>query len=138
MGGVTRRVLTFVIAVLAIGAIVYAAQLAQTGDDVDEPVLSGADVEALIPPRNSEILAQEPLGIDLAPGYTGVLIVNGIEIPEDQLIRRNGLDEILYRPSGDDAAVEYVAGENCVVALVWPVEESRLEARTVSWCFNVT
>jgi hypothetical protein len=135
---VTRRVLTFVLALLCIGAIVYAAQLAQTGDDVDEPVLSGADVERLIPPRNAEILAQEPLGIDLAPGYTGVLIVNGTEIPEDQLIRRNGLDEILYDPSADDAAVEYLAGENCVVALVWPVEESRLDSRTVSWCFNVT
>ena len=130
--------LTLLLAVLSIGAIVYAAQLAQTGDDVDEPVVTGADVERLIPPRNSEILAQEPLGIDLAPGYTGVLIVNGTEVPEDQLIRRNGLDEILYRPSADDAAVEYLAGENCVVALVWPVDGTRLDARTVSWCFNVT
>jgi hypothetical protein len=112
--------------------------LAQTGDDVQEPVVSGQDVEQLIPDRGSEILAQEAVGIDLAPGYTGILILNGIEIPEDQLNRRNGVDEILYRPSEDDAAVEYEAGENCVVALVWPAAETRFEARTISWCFNVT
>jgi hypothetical protein len=135
---VNRRLLILIVAVASITAIVFAAQLAQTGDDGNELVLSGQDVERLIPARNSEILAQESVGIDLAPGFTAVLLLNGVEIPEDQLNRRTGVDEILYRPADDDAAVEYEAGENCLVALVWPVDRTRFEARSVSWCFNVT
>jgi hypothetical protein len=135
---VNRRLLILIVAVLAIGAIVFAAQLAQTGDDGRELVLTGQDVERLIPARNSEILAQESVGIDLAPGYTAVLSLNGVEIPEDQLNRRAGINEILYRPREDGAAVEYDAGENCLVASVWPVAGTRAEARPVSWCFNVT
>ncbi|MEL7208691.1 MAG: hypothetical protein AAGK32_10750 [Actinomycetota bacterium] len=123
---------------MAILGIVVAAMLAQTGDDGSEILTSGEDVERLIPSRGAEILAQEAVGIDLAPGFTAVLILNGVEIPEDQLNRRQGVNEILYRASEDDAIVEYQAGENCMVALVWPVEETRAEARPVSWCFNVT
>lgn len=116
----------------------FAAQLAQTGDDGAEPVVSGRDVERLIPARNSEILAQEAVGVDLAAGFDAALLLNGVQIPEDQLNRRTGVNEILYRPPEDGAAVEYEAGENCLVALVWSLEETRAQARPVSWCFNVT
>ena len=133
-----RRLLILIVAVLAVTALVFAGQLAQTGDDGDELVLTGQDVERLIPARDSEILAQEAVGIDLAAGFTAVLLLNGVEIPEDQLVRRNGIDEILYRPSADDASLEFQAGENCLVALVWPQAETRAAARPVSWCFNVT
>jgi hypothetical protein len=135
---VTRRLLILVVAVIAVAGIVFAAQLAQTGDDGDDLVLTGHDVDRLIPAGGSEILAQEAVGIDLAPGFTASLLLNGVEIPEDQLNRRSGVDEVLYRPAEDGAAVEFRAGENCLVALVWPVAESRAQARTVSWCFNVT
>lgn len=133
-----RRLLILVVAGLAVAAIVYAAQLAQTGEDTTEPALSGEDVERLIPARGSEILAQDAIGIDLAAGFDAVLVLNGVEIPEDQLNRRNGVNEVLYRPPEDGAAVEYEAGENCLVALVWPLAEGRAAARPVSWCFNVT
>ena len=135
---VARRVVILLVAVLAVAGIAYAATLAQTGDDGSELVTSGEQVEALIPERGTEILAQEPVGIDLAPDVTGVLILNGVEIPEDQLDRVVGLNQILYDPPEEDAVVEYQAGENCVTALIWPVEESRTESRPVSWCFNVT
>ena len=137
-GNVTRRLLILVVSVVAVGALVYAAQLANTGDDGAEIALSGQDVDQLVPPRGSEILAQEAIGIDLAPGFTAVLSLNGVEIPEDQLNRRNGVNEILYRAADDDAAVALEAGRNCLVAEVWPLDATRSEARTVSWCFNVT
>jgi hypothetical protein len=133
-----RRLLILLVAVLAVAALVVAAQLAQTGDDGAGTAVSGEDVERLIPGPGSEILAQEAVGIDLATGYDAVLVLNGVEIPEDQLNRRNGLNEILYRPPEEGAAVDYEAGENCLVALVWALDESRSEARPVSWCFNVT
>jgi hypothetical protein len=126
------------VAALALGAVVFAAQLAETGDDVAEPVVTGEAAERLIPARGSEILAQERVGIDLAVGFDAVLRLNGMAIPEDQLIRRNGVNEILYGPAEDDAAVEFMAGENCLEADVWPLEDGPAAARTITWCFNVT
>ena len=99
-----------------------------------------ADGSNDIPPRNSEILRQDVTGVDLRPGWTGVLIVNDVEIPEDQLDLDNleSLGQVLFTP-GDGKAVErYEAGENCVTAVVWRVEESRANSRNVDWCFNVT
>lgn len=134
----TRRLVIAAVVLLCAVGIAVAGTLGQTGDDIEEPITSGAAVERLIPRRGSEMLAQEAVGIDLAPGFTAVLILNGVEIPEDQLNRRTGVDEVLYRPSEDGAAVEYEAGENCLVALVWSRDQSRAEAQPVSWCFNVT
>lgn len=138
MGGVVRRLLIGLVLVLAALGLLFAGQLAQTGEDAGGPVVTGEAVERLIPAAGSEVLAQEPIGVDLAPGYTGVLFLNGVELPEDQLVRRAGIDEILYRPSAEDAAVEFTAGENCAEALVWPVEETREDGRSVTWCFEVT
>lgn len=132
-----RRLLIGLVLVLSGLGIVYAAQLAQTGDD-GGPAVSGQAVERLIPAAGTEVLAQEPMGVDLAPGYTAALFLNGVELPEDQLVRRAGIDEILYRPSAEDAAVEFTAGENCAEALVWAVEDTRADGRSVTWCFDVT
>ena len=77
------------------------------------------------------------MGIDLAPGFTAALLVNGVEIPAGQISVRQGVDEYLYK-GGEDGFVPFVAGQNCVAAVIWPIELSRDSAREVSWCFNVT
>src|SRR5262245_54865919 len=50
----------------------------------DTPALPSA-IERLIPGRESQIRPQEAVGADLADTMTGVLIIDGHEIPEDQL-----------------------------------------------------
>jgi hypothetical protein len=136
-----RRLLA-VLFVLACGAgLVYACSEVETDDGTDDPAVSGdSGVERLIPPRDSEILRQEAVGVDLEAGYTGVLVVNGVEIPEDQVdddqLASTG---VLTYTVGEDKFVErFEAGQNCVTAIVWRVEDTRDDARSVSWCFNVT
>jgi len=77
-------------------------------------------------------------GVDLRPGWTGVLIVNGVEIPEDQLDLDNleSLGQVLFTPGDGKAIEQYEAGENCVTAVVWRVRESRAEARQVGRGFK--
>ena len=95
-------------------------------------------IEQLYPARDSEVLQQQQVGIDLGPSYTGTLVINGIEIPEEQLQRRPELSQVFFQP-GDDLAVEELApGRNCVTAVVWRLTESREDSRTVNWCFEVT
>lgn len=136
-----RRAVIAVIVIGALAGVVFAFSKVSRDDGTNDiAVTDSGPVEQLIPPRNSEILRQDVTGVDLRSGWTGVLIVNGVEIPEDQLDLDNldSLGQVLFTP-GDDKAVErYVAGENCVTAVVWRVEESRADARTTDWCFNVT
>lgn len=137
----TGRLLVILAVLLGLVGLVYAFSLVETGDGSDDVAVSeSGPVERLIPPRGSEILAQEAVGVDLRPGWTGVLVVNGIEIPEDQVDTANlaSLGQILYT-TGEGKAVEtFAAGENCVEAITWRVDETRANSRTTRWCFNVT
>jgi hypothetical protein len=137
----TGRILVVLAVLAGLAGIVYAFSLVETGDGSDDVAVSeSGPIERLIPARGSEILAQEAIGVDLRPGWTGVLVVNGIEIPEDQLDTANlaSLGQILYT-TGEGKAVEaFAAGENCATAITWRADESRANSRTTTWCFNVT
>ena len=141
MSPVLRRTLITIVVIGALAGVVFAfSQVNRDDGSNDVAVSETGPVEQLIPPRGSEILRQDVTGVDLRPGWTGVLIVNGVEIPQDQLDTANleSLGQVLYTP-GDGKAVEhYDAGENCVTAVIWRVEESRADSRNVDWCFNVT
>lgn len=125
---------------VAVAAFVGAyLTFSETGDD---PVLSssGQDryVEQLIPARDSQVLQQSRIGIDLATGWTGVLVVNGTEIPEDELDITQELGLVQFTPAEGGTVEELRAGRNCVTAIVWPLSEGRTEgARTIQWCFEV-
>lgn len=141
MSPLLRRVLGTVVVVLAFGGIVFACTQIETDDGSNDiAVTDSGPVERLIPPRGSEILRQEAVGVDLRPGWTGVLIVNGTEIPEDQVDAADlASTGVLTYTVGEGRAVEeFDAGENCVTAVTWRVAETRENSRTVSWCFNVT
>lgn len=135
------RLLVTLVALICVAGLVFAYTLVSTdGAEDDIAVTDAGPIEALIPPRDSEILAQASMGVDLRPGWTGVLALNGVEIPEDQLDLANvaSLGQILFTPAEGRAVEEYDAGENCAAAITWRVEESRANARTTTWCFNVT
>ena len=66
-------------------------------------------VERLIPPNGARELRQSELGIDLAPGYEGTLVVNGIEIPDDQLRHVPAQNQVFFTP-GEGKAIEELDG----------------------------
>lgn len=116
------------------------AEVQATAPPLPDPNAPDLDdiVEQLFPARDSEALQQQQVGIDLGATYTGVLIINGIEIPEGQLQRRPELNQVFFQP-GDDLALEELSpGRNCVVAVVWRETETREDGRSVNWCFEVT
>ena len=136
-----RRIVITCAVLFCLAGVVFAFSKVSRDDGTNDiAVTESGPVEQLIPPRNSEILRQDVTGVDLRPGWTGVLIVNGVEIPEDQLDLDNleSLGQVLFTPGEDKAVEQYEAGENCVTAVVWRVDESRADSRNVDWCFNVT
>lgn len=126
----------------AVGFVVVAiiaaavAGLAAVGNQ-DSTTLDSSAIEQLVPPVNAKILQQAPVGVDLAPGYEGKLIVNGIPIPEAQTDVTKGLNLIQFQP-GPGKVIEHLnAGQNCMIATYWRSSIGPSDATSRSWCFTV-
>jgi hypothetical protein len=100
----------------------------------------GEIVERLFPPRDSEALQQVQVGVDLGSLYDGVLEVDGREVPEEEVVRVAGVNQVLFSPGEGLTVEEWDPGRNCVRAIVWPIVEGRGGdgTRNVDWCFEVT
>jgi hypothetical protein len=115
-----------------------------SGDEVDAPACDPNDeavgeiVEQLFPARDAEALQQVQVGVDLGGRFTGVLVVDGTEVPESQLVRQPALNQVFFAPGEGQVVEEWEPGRNCVRAIVWPIIEGRAESRTIDWCFEVT
>ena len=128
-------------AVLAVAAAAFVLAFLAFQDGNEDPVLQGGDsaiVEALIPRRDAQVPQQSSVGIDLATGWEGTLLVNGVEIPVDQLTLTPELGLIEFTPGEGKAVAELESGQNCVSALIWRIQDGRGVAdRTIPWCFDV-
>lgn len=132
-----RRVLIGLLVLAAVGAF-WAAGIHGTTDP--EPVLTQGAVEQFIPANGSPAVPrQQEIGVDLATGWTGELIINGTPIPDDQIRRNDPLNQLFFTPGEDQEIERLGAGRVTVTARIWrPVDgETRDDARTVTWTFSV-
>lgn len=131
-----RKVLTGALLLVAVAGFVYAFTMNNANTDI---VPTGDAVEALVPADGSQVLRQSEIGIDLAPEWTGVLQVNGIEIPEDQLRRVPAQNQVFFTPGPGQEIEELPAGRVQIVALIWrPVAgETSDDADTIRWSIQV-
>ena len=133
------KIVAAAVVTVAVGMIVYAfIGLDEGGED---PVLQGGDravVENLIPRRNAQVPQQSNVGIDLVVGWDGTLVIEGVEIPREQLQLTPEIGLIEYTPAPGQAVEELQSGENCVTAVIWKVSEGRgVDDRSIPWCFDV-
>ena len=136
---IIRRVLITLVVLACIGGLALAVQRADTGEPDNATAGSPDVIEFLVPPQGAEVLQQANVAADLAAGWTGTLVINGTEIPEEQLFREPGQNIVEYRPGPGQVIEQLPAGRNCARVLTWRVNESRERARTpVEWCFDVT
>jgi hypothetical protein len=133
---VARRLLPFVLVLAALAAIVYAGTL---GSGPEEVRATDEAVERLVPADGSPVaVRQAEVGVDLAPGWTGVLLINGLEIPEDQLRRVEPQNEVYFQPGEGKEIEAFQAGTIVVEAEIWrSTSETRDDARSVVWRFGV-
>jgi hypothetical protein len=134
------KILAAVLLAAAIAAFVGAYLTFAEGED--DPVLrsGGQDeyVEALMPNRNDQVPQQTRVGIDLVTGWTGVLVINGVEIPEDELNITEELGLVQFTPDDGRAVEQLEGGLNRVTAIVWPLSEGRDQGSSdVTWTFVV-
>ena len=96
------------------------------------------DIQAVSPEPNQITGLIDTVTVDLADQYTGVLVIDGVEIPEDQLDRVVGIQTVSFRPGPDKEIGRFRAGQNDVTVRYW---NGRLQDRpkgkeySFSWSF---
>jgi hypothetical protein len=76
-------------------------------------------IESISPERGALTPLIDTITVDLRNDLTGVLVVDGVEIPEDELERVEELGEISFRPGADKVIARFRAGDNEVVVKYW-------------------
>lgn len=131
---VLRRVLVVGAVLLAIGLFVLAGFAADTGSPSAD--VSGDFVERLEPAPGTEAFGQQPIQLDLAPGWAlASLTVNGTTVPESEWTVTPELNLYQFLPADGKSVEEYAAQRNDVRAEVFPVQDPA-DLRPVSWSFD--
>ena len=123
------------------GAVLVGGGRATPTEGDPPAVVNGrADVVEHLYPRNgAEVLRQVEIGIDLAPGHEGRLIVNGESIPEDELRLVPEQNQVFFLPGPGKVLETLPSGTTCVTAVIWRSAVGRgADDLSIQWCFDVT
>lgn len=98
-----------------------------------------SDVESVRPEAGSVVRLQDEVSVDLRDGLTGVLVINGVEIPEDQLQRVPAIGIVTFRPGIDKEFERWKAGDVGVRVLFWNATKDRPDdPGSYSWSFRAS
>lgn len=132
-------------------AAVVGLSYADTGEGEDRGDPAIVD---LSPPDGAQSPRQTSLGAELVPGYDGRIIVNGIEVPEEQMegardpattdpvdlaengVRPNNRNRVFFRPGPGKVIEELERGTVAITVRYFPEGRPEQE-RTISWTIRV-
>jgi hypothetical protein len=142
---------------LGIVAVVVGFRVAVTGN---EQLGLPDGIESLNPVRGAtQVLQQTAVFVDLAEGYTGVLVVDGVELPTVSLdaigiqpvgstsdpggqvslpaatIYEPGNATLTFEPSDDAPISTFETGRHEVTVVYWKIEDGRNKSRSFRWDF---
>jgi hypothetical protein len=134
----------------ALALIIYGFASAETGDQAVE--INDPAIERVIPAPGSLVLRQSQVGADLAPGYRGVLVIDGNELPTDDSHRPGAprapaRSPAPVRPGPEHGALpasrrrrlpEFAPGEHHITVVYWKETETRDQAQQFDWTFKVS
>jgi hypothetical protein len=150
----TLLVISFVIA-LGLALIVRGLAVSITGDERANLPETIESVEPV--PAAEQVLSQTRVFVDLENGYTGVLVVDGVELPTVSIddvaeqftaepgqqidlpattIYEPGNATLTFTPSDDALVQKFETGQHRVQVIYWKVIEGRQRPRSYSWTFT--
>jgi len=147
-----RRLGVSVLIAAALALIIYGFASAETGDDAVE--ITDPAIERVLPMPNALVLRQSQVGADLAPGYRGVLIIDGQEIPtqdaqapgaanSDATVNYDAVfdlaqNTVLFLPREGATIEQFAPGDHQTTVVYWKIDETRDQAKTFAWKFKVS
>lgn len=144
--------------VVAVGLALVVRGLA-VGVSGDDRANFPDQVEEVDPvPDAVQVLSQTRVFVDLEFGFTGVLVIDGQEIPTVDIgdvaasanaepgeqvdvppdtIYEAGNATLTYTPSDEGVITEFTPGQHRAQVIFWKVSEGRQRPRSYSWTFTV-
>ena len=129
-----QRIVISVLLATAVVGIVFAFQL---HEETEEPVRVGT-VRQVFPKPGEAMLKQDTIYADLTFPYTGVLVVDEIEISEPQLkkVQVGDATRLSYTPGPNSLTGSLAAGKHHAVVRYWLPDRPN-EVSGYSWDFDV-
>jgi len=147
-----RRLGVSLVIAAALALIVFGFASAQTGDQAVE--ITDPAIERVLPLPGALVLRQSQIGADLAPGYRGVIIIDGQEIPTQDAqapgVANNDVsvnydavfdlaqNTVLFLPRQGATIEQFAPGDHQATVVYWKLDETRDQAKTFSWTFKVS
>ena len=146
-----RRLVIVAVLAVAVGGIVVAARAGGGSGG------AGADaaVVAYDPQPGGQVARQAPIGVELEAGYDGRLTIDGVAIPEEQMVgaiapgteaaaelpaeqrdlgpRPNNKNLVKYQPGPGKAVTEYDTGAVQVSVRFWRIADGPQDSRTITY-----
>ncbi|MGH3850890.1 MAG: hypothetical protein ACRDRT_14515 [Pseudonocardiaceae bacterium] len=129
----TKRIIMTLIAAAAVGGFVFVfTQPAQVGLGLKPSV-----VESVFPEGGNLNLRQVTVVADLASGYTGYLLLDGVEVPRDDLRIVDALNSISLQPTPESDYLELEPGPHCATVIYHRIGRPESDSSSYRWCFSL-
>jgi len=122
--------LTAAASLMAIAVIVYRNNPSPNGLPVA--------IQSVSPEPGTNVLSQSDILVDLAVGYTAELEINGFDIPETEVRRVAGLNQVGYAPRPGGTVEQLRADQNCVRVFYWLIAQGPETKSIYDWCFDAS
>lgn len=127
-----RTIVMTLIAAAAVGGFVFAFSAPRQEASGLPPA-----VERVSPADGDLNLRQETISADLVPGYTGYLLINGVEVPRDDLQVVDAINTITLRPLPDSDYAVLEPGPYCATIVYRPIGRPESDSESYTWCFRL-
>ena len=129
-----RRIVISLLVAVGVAGMIFAFTEAES----EPPTVTVPGVESVSPQPGSLALRQDRVIADLQSGFDGVLQIDGVEIPDDQLQRTIELGIVSFAPGPEKEFERLAPGRHRARVVFWPVSDGRGDDnRTYEWFFNV-
>jgi len=124
-----------IIALLLLVAALAAFGLTRLSGTPSPPI--DTIIESREPEEGDKVLQQSQITIDLLSGWDGKLTIDGIAIPDDQVVKVREQGIIRFQPARGKALEYFPAGQNCITFTYWQLATGPEQSFTAKpWCFT--
>jgi hypothetical protein len=123
---------------LVVNLVIVLGMSSDTSDQGKQAV--NRDIEQVSPAPGSIVNPRDDVVVRLRGGLTGVLVINGKRLPEDQLTIDNATSTITFRPDSGKELETLPAGTTDAAVLFWKQTEPEPppgERDSFRWSFRV-
>ncbi len=117
----------------AVGGLVFAFTAPDPKNDEPKPEA----IEMVFPQPGDRDLRQTTIVADLAPGYTGYLLMDGVEVPQDDIQFVDAINTVTLKPTEVSDYRTLSSGTHCVTVVYRRIGEPRDQSISYRWCFSI-